>query len=135
MSRKGSDFPKVELLESCKKWQKSFFYVKNTTDVDLLNLPPFVDEPPLEMKNWTYNLKTAMELVNALHRVKGELLDASLTPRDLVACFISRRISPLQRRPHKICQMSGPMDPTRHSTHELTPADILRWIKDICKSS
>jgi hypothetical protein len=51
MSRKGSDFPKVELLESCKKWQKSFFYVKNTTDVDLLNLPPFVDEPPLAMKN------------------------------------------------------------------------------------
>jgi hypothetical protein len=58
MSRKGSDFPKVELLESCKKWQKSFFYVKNTTDVDLLNLPPFVDEPPLAMKNWTYNPKT-----------------------------------------------------------------------------
>jgi hypothetical protein len=27
------------------------------------------------------------------------------------------------------------MDPTRHSTHELTLADILRWIKDICKSS
>jgi hypothetical protein len=27
------------------------------------------------------------------------------------------------------------MDPTRHSTHELTPADILRRIKDICKSS
>jgi hypothetical protein len=27
------------------------------------------------------------------------------------------------------------MDPTRHSTHELTPADILRWIKDIYKSS
>jgi hypothetical protein len=51
MSRKGSDFSKVELLESCKKWQKSFFYVKNTTDVDLLNLPPFMDEPPLVMKN------------------------------------------------------------------------------------
>jgi hypothetical protein len=52
-----------------------------------------------------------------------------------VACFISRRFSPLQRRPHKICQMSGPMDPTQHSTHELTPADILRRIKDIGKSS
>jgi hypothetical protein len=52
MSQKGSDFPKVELLESCKKWQKSFFYVKNTTDVDQLNLSPFVDEPPLAMKNW-----------------------------------------------------------------------------------
>jgi hypothetical protein len=31
--------------------------------------------------------------------------------------------------------MSGPMDPTRHSTHELSPANILRWVKDICKSS
>jgi hypothetical protein len=134
MSRKGSDFPKVELLESCKKWQNSFFYVKNTTDDDLLNLPPFVDEPPLAIKNWTYNPKTTVMPVNALHRVKGELRDG-LTPQDLVACFISRRISPLQRRSHKICQMSGSMDPTRHSTHELTPADILRRIKDICKSS
>jgi hypothetical protein len=135
MSRKGSDFPKVEMLESCKKWQKSFFYVKNTTDDDLLNLPPFVDEPPLAMKGWTYNPKSTVMPVNALDRVKGELRDAGLTPQDLVACFISRRVSPLQRRSHKICQMSGPMDPTRHSTHELTPADILRRIKDICKSS
>jgi hypothetical protein len=95
MSRKGSDFPKVELLESCKKWQKSLFYVKNTTDIDQLNLPPFVDEPPMAMKNWSYNPKTTVMLVNALHRVKGELRDAGLTPQDLVACFISRRISPL----------------------------------------
>jgi hypothetical protein len=135
MSQKGSDFPKVELLESCKKWQKSFFYVKNTTDDDLLNLPPYVVEPPLAMKKWTYNPKNSVMPVNALHRVKGELQDAGLTPQDLVACFISWRISPLQRRSHKICQMSGPMDPTRHSTHELTPADILWRIKDICKSS
>jgi hypothetical protein len=135
MSRKGSDFPKVELLESCKKWQKSFFYVRNTTDVDLLNLPPFVDVPPLAMKNWTYNPKSSVTAVNGLDRVKVDLRDAGLTPQDLVACFISQRISSLQRRSHKICQMSGPMDPTRHSTHELAPADILRWVKDICKSS
>jgi hypothetical protein len=135
MSRKGSDFPKVEMLESCKKWQKSFFYVKNTTEVDLLNLPPFVDEPPLAMKNWSYNPNNSVMPVNALHQVKRELRDAGLTPQDLVACFISRCISHLQHRTHKICQMSGPMDPTRHSTHELTLADILRWIKDICKSS
>jgi hypothetical protein len=95
MSRKGSDFPKIELLESCKKWQKSFFYVKNTTDIDVLNLPPYVDEPPFEMKNWTYNPKNTVMPVNALHRVKGELLDAGLTLQDIVACFISRRIPPL----------------------------------------
>jgi hypothetical protein len=55
MSQKGSDFPKIELLESCKKWQKTFFYVKNTTAVDLINLPEYVDVPPTEMKNWTFN--------------------------------------------------------------------------------
>jgi hypothetical protein len=135
MSQKGSDFPKIELLESYKKWQKSFFYVKNTTVVDLLNLPPYVDEPPIEMKNWTYNPKNMVGPVNSLHRVKGELRNAGLTPQDNIAYFISWRVSPLQRRSHKICQMSGAMDPTRHSTHELSPSDILRWVKDICKTS
>jgi hypothetical protein len=135
MSQKGFDFPKIELLESCKKWQKSFFYVKNTMDADLLNLPPYVDEPPFEMKNWTYNPKNTVGPVNALHRVKGELQDAGQTPQDIVACFISWCVSPLQCRSHKICQMSGAMDPTRHSTHELSPVDILWWVKDICKSS
>jgi hypothetical protein len=51
MSRKGSEFPKIELLKSCKKWQKTFFYVKNTTTVDLINLLAYVDVPPHEMKN------------------------------------------------------------------------------------
>jgi hypothetical protein len=31
--------------------------------------------------------------------------------------------------------MSGAMDPTWHSTHELSPADILRRVKDICKTA
>jgi hypothetical protein len=31
--------------------------------------------------------------------------------------------------------MSGPMDPNRHSTFELSPTDILRWVKDICKTT
>jgi hypothetical protein len=123
MSRKGSEFPKIELLESCKKWQKTFFYVKNTTTVDLINLPPYVDVPPHEMKNWTYNPKNAVSIINALHRVMGELSSAGLRSENIIACFISRRVSPLQWRSHKICQMSGAMDPTQHSTHELSPAD------------
>jgi hypothetical protein len=64
--------------------------VKNTTDVDLLNLPIYVDIPPNEMKNWTYNPKNTVGAVNALHRVKGELHDASLTSEDIIACFISQ---------------------------------------------
>jgi hypothetical protein len=95
MSRKGSDFLKIELLESCKKWQKSFFYVKNTTDVDLLNVPAYVDIPPNEMRNWTYNPKNTVGAVNALHRVKDDLQDAGLTPEDIIAYFISWHVSPL----------------------------------------
>ena len=45
---------------------------------------------------------------------------------DLITTFISRRVSPLQRRVHKICHMSGHLDPTRTSTFELTKAAI-RW--------
>jgi hypothetical protein len=122
MSRKGSEFPKIELLESCKKWQRTFFYVKNTTEVDLINLPPYVNVSPTEMKNWTFNPKNMLNTVNALHWVMGELATEGLTPEDIIACYISRRVSPLQRRTHKICQMSGTVDPTRHSTHELSPA-------------
>jgi hypothetical protein len=90
MSRKGSDFPKIELLESCKKWQKTFFYMKNTTEVDLINLPENVDVLPNEMKNWTYNPRSTVGAVNAPHRVMGELCKAGLTPEDIIACFISR---------------------------------------------
>jgi hypothetical protein len=135
MPRKGSNFPKIELLESCKKWQITFFYVKNTTDEDLISLSEYVDIPPTEMKNWTYNPRSLVETVNDLHRVMGELRNAGLTPEDIIACFISRRVSPLQWRTHKICQMSRAMDPTQHSTHELSPADILRLVKDICKTT
>jgi hypothetical protein len=67
MSRKGSNFPKIELLESCKKWQRTFFYVKNTTNEDLINLLAYVNVPPTEMKNWTFNPKNMMSTVNALH--------------------------------------------------------------------
>jgi hypothetical protein len=135
MSRKGSDFLKIKLLESCKKWQKKFFYVKNTTAVDLINLPEYVDVLPTEMKNWTFNPRSLVETVNDLHWVMGELTNSGLTPKDIIACFICRRVSPLQRWTHKICQMSGAMDPTRHSTHKLSLVDILRRVKDICKTT
>jgi hypothetical protein len=103
MSRKGSDFPKIELLESCKKWQKTFFYVNNTTTVDLINLPEYVDVLPTDMKNWTYNPRNVVGTVNALHKVMGELCNVGLTSKDIIACFVSQRVSPLQRRSHKIC--------------------------------
>jgi hypothetical protein len=40
-ARKTADFPGLKGKESCKKWQCSFFYVKNLKEgADYINLPP-----------------------------------------------------------------------------------------------
>ena len=39
---------------------------------------------------------------------------------DLITAFVSRRVLPLQKRVHKICYMSGRLDPTRTSKIELS---------------
>jgi hypothetical protein len=39
---KTADCPSIKGKESCKKWQRSFFYVKNLKEgADHVNLPPF----------------------------------------------------------------------------------------------
>jgi hypothetical protein len=39
---KTADFPRLKGKESCKKWQRSFFYVKNLKEgADYINLSPF----------------------------------------------------------------------------------------------
>ena len=40
--RSGADCPKMPLEDSIKKWQNSFFYVRNL-GADRINLPPFVN--------------------------------------------------------------------------------------------
>jgi hypothetical protein len=40
-TRKTADFPGLKGKESCKKWQRSFFYVKNLKEgADYINLSP-----------------------------------------------------------------------------------------------
>src|SRR3954462_7825296 len=45
--RRKSEFPRVAGLESCKKWHRSFFYVKNTGKEKKIRLPAFSIAPPL----------------------------------------------------------------------------------------
>jgi hypothetical protein len=48
-TRKSADFPGLKGKESCKKWQRSFFYVKNLKKgADYINLPPFDASGPGE---------------------------------------------------------------------------------------
>ena len=46
-----------------------------------------------------------------------------LTGPDLLAAFVTRRVLPLQSRPHLICQMSGQLDPSRMCTKEMPQPD------------
>ena len=42
-----------------------------------------------------------------------ELVSLGLTGRNLLMAWVSRRVIPLQRRPHKLCYLSGLRDPSR----------------------
>ena len=59
MPRKNSIFPRITGLRSCKKWQQTYFYVKNQPPkenepkVDLINLPyPYKSGPPPKENNY-----------------------------------------------------------------------------------
>ena len=93
--RRNSIFPRIRGLESCQKWLRSFFYVKNTTAVDLIGLPRFTVGPPVKMLNWGYDLKESVAEVNEIHKIVAELNGEGMTADDLLATFISRRVSPL----------------------------------------
>ena len=49
--RRSSIFPRIHGLESCRKWQRTFFYVKNPDNNNLLNLPTFTLGAPTEQHN------------------------------------------------------------------------------------
>ena len=53
-ARRGSKLARVMGLETCKKWQRSFFYVKNRGLTDRIRLPPFAIGTP-SRTNWKYS--------------------------------------------------------------------------------
>jgi hypothetical protein len=130
-SRPQTPFPKIPTVDSIKKWQNTFFYVRNEdANSDRLNLPAFNLEP-LAKLNWGYCYKPAdrEEEVNLLWaHLQTCVTEDRLCAADLLCCFISRRVLPLQARSHKMCHMSGRLDPTRTSKLELTPAAVAKRV-------
>jgi hypothetical protein len=125
-------FPKVDIVDSAKKWQRSFFYVKNVQPgVDGIDLPPFTNTVPAEKLNWAMKPRANPDLTKMLARVK-ELVDThGLKGTDLLCTFQERRVLPLQRRIHKIGHMSGRLDPSRVSTIELSTEEVARRVNKI----
>ncbi|KAK1648061.1 hypothetical protein QYE76_065866 [Lolium multiflorum] len=133
-SRQGSPFFKFSGLESCRAWQETFFYVKNTGEADLINLPAFNPAVPRKV-NWTFNPKTTHIGTNRIIRFMADLKkDTDICSDDIVRTFISRRVLPLQRRAHKISKMYGPRDPTKITGLALTKEDIVLKAKQICQT-
>ena len=62
MRRTAADnpFPVITLIQSVKRWQKSYFYVKNVTPQgDYVNLPAYVAGPPAGRRpQWSYRAVT-----------------------------------------------------------------------------
>jgi hypothetical protein len=123
--RKTADFPGLKGKESYKKWQRSFFYVKNLKEgTDHINLPPFEANGP-ERDSWSAPLPCpAPNMENILQRISALQKDGGLKPSDLLLAFLDARVSPLQRRSHKMCFLGSARDPTHHSSRVLSATDV-----------
>jgi hypothetical protein len=69
-ARKTADFLGIKGKESCKKWQRSFFYVKNLKEGEHhINLPPFEAGGP-ERDNWSAALpRPSPDMEKILQRI------------------------------------------------------------------
>jgi hypothetical protein len=125
-ARKTANFLGLKGKESCKKWQRSFFYVKNLKKgADYINLPPFDANGPGEQNSWSASLpRPTPDMVKILRRISALQTDGDLKPSDLLLAFLDASMSPLQRRSHKMCFLGSDRDPTRHSSRALTAVEV-----------
>jgi hypothetical protein len=126
-ARKTADFPGIKGKKSCKKWQRSFFYVKNLKEgEDHINLPPFAVGGP-ERANWSAALpRLSPDMEEILLWITTLQTEGGLEPTDLLLAFLVARVSPLQRRSHKMCFLGSARDPTRHSSKSLSALEVAR---------
>ena len=111
-------------------WQRTFFYVRNVTDVDWINLPPHSSAPlPAQQPGWSYDpLKRDPDTIASVNRLKA-LVSGGLRAMDFLLAWVAQRVLPLQRRPHKMCFLSGRLDPSRTSRTELRKSTVAARIR------
>ena len=90
-------------------------------------MPPFAIAPPTR-RNWDAKTPRPHPEVALICAHLDILEKSGLLGRDLLATMVVRRILPLQRRPHLVCQMSGRLDPCRLSTKRFTPGAVARRV-------
>ncbi|KAK1632859.1 hypothetical protein QYE76_007174 [Lolium multiflorum] len=131
-SVQGKDIPKPK--PPYNAGLTTFFYVKNKSATDLINLPPFNPAPPAKV-NWNYNPGTDHIETNRVVRFMLKLMkDTNICSDDIIRTFICRRVLPLKRRAHKISEMYGPGDPTKITGLPLSKADVVLKANQICQT-
>ena len=70
-----------------------------------------------------------IDLENMASRVRQLHEEEGLEAADLLAGFILRRVQPLQRRPHQMCDMNNHQDPTQTSTFKLTEDQVRERVR------
>ena len=88
---KNSVLPKIHLPDSVKKWQGSYFYVRNLTEVDRIGLSAF-SNAPLADKSWGRKVLSDGALEEAMMSRLKQLVASGLTSRDLTLAWVSRRL-------------------------------------------
>ncbi|KAE8799597.1 hypothetical protein D1007_24976 [Hordeum vulgare] len=137
--RAGSNFLKLPLQDSVKKWKRGFFYMKNVNPQDgHINLPLFINTPPTEKLNWQSDLPHPASKVKLIYTPLELLKVEGLTATDLLATMVAHRILPLQCGPHLICQISTRHERCQRATKEQRASKLvgrgigsppLRWRK------
>jgi hypothetical protein len=82
--RRDEPFPKIPTAESVKKWQTTFFYVKNADAAKhLLNLPAYSLDQPTDKLNWGFSPRTnnpTAEVNRLLEYVRTNVTQHRLPP-------------------------------------------------------
>ncbi|KAI5012194.1 hypothetical protein ZWY2020_024328 [Hordeum vulgare] len=107
-----SIYPALQLSESVRNWQSTWFYCQDIACPNADGLPPFsLDRPapPKQLALSKAEKKDIQPLVEAL----ADVVRRGVTGMDLLEVFIGRRIQPLQARHHAMWHYAGPEDSTR----------------------
>src|SRR3954470_4203293 len=97
-------------------------------------MPEFTVTRPSDKYQWGTKFGIGdVDMDNQVKRV-ARLEQEGILPTDLVAARLHARILPLQRREHRLCDISGPRYPTRICTSRIKTEDVCRRLQDITNS-
>ena len=125
--------PALKTPHSIKGWQRTYFYVRNKkSDEDRVGLLAF-SFAPSSKANWDGKGRPGDKDVDMMVQCIEALMKEGLQPEDLTLTWLSHCVRLLQNRAHKMCFMSGRLDPTRLSMKNYSTSALDSWMWTITR--